>query len=78
MINVIIPIVEKKYKYNDILSDLANLGEVKVFIGVKEELYNTIAEFAEAENFHVTQFSDYKCTSNSCRIGVDFDNATTN
>lgn len=60
MVNVIIPIVDKKYKYNEILSNLANLSEVEVFIGVKEELYNTIIEEVDGvKNFHVTMFNNY-------------------
>ncbi len=60
MINVIIPIVDKKYKYKDILSDLAHLDEVNVFIGIREELFNTVIEETEnVENFNVTVFNNY-------------------
>ena len=66
MVNVIIPIVDKKYNFNEILSNLANLSEVKVFIGVKEELFNSIVEVVDGvENFHVTMVNNY-----STREGV--------
>ena len=54
MINVIVPIIDKSKKFDDILKKLSGLEDISVFVGVVEDLYNDfILKVGESDNIEI-------------------------
>lgn len=59
MINVIVPIIDKSKKFDEILKKLSQQEEIKVFIGVVENLYNDLLlKVGESDNISIIKFSN--------------------
>ena len=57
MINVIVPIIDKSKKFDDILKKLSGLEDISVFVGVVEDLYNDfILKVGESDNIEIIKF----------------------
>ena len=57
MVNVLIPITDKRFNFNDILSELGDLSDVNVFVGITEDIFDDLFNrFGESENIYLIKF----------------------
>ncbi len=57
MVNVLVPIVDSKQKFNDILNRLAKQSDINIVVGITEDLYSDILlKVEESENITFLKF----------------------
>lgn len=58
MINVIVPIVDRTKKFDNILNKLVELDELNILVGINEDLYaDVVAKVGENENITFVKFA---------------------
>ncbi len=59
MVNVLVPIVDKKYDFSEILKKIGMMSEVNVFVGVNEDIYNdVVTQIGQGDNINYFKFAN--------------------